>query len=236
MENNKKKRIADFKIPIDTSKWGIIQVLKIILMKTSPKDAESLMESFAKKYEILLQEHEQEDKTDLSRYYRLITEFKPALAYILKPGKKFDGMCDMAVNQFNVALNRIRRQINDEKGSIQKKGPILPGSSKKIDLNYFCTICKQEFEIPSDIKTQLLNSSQKMELPKHHEKEMEIRIKRPKKEESITKNESEDEKIEIYPAELLMGQIDSTESNVEYFAFWNLRLSLKLRMFLGCWN
>jgi len=217
-KNNKKKRIADFKIKVDTTKWGIIEVLKMIFMKDSPKDAESLVESFTKKYENLLQEHEQEDKTDLSRYYRLIMEFKPALASIVKPGKKFDDMCDIAVNQFNVALNRIRRQINDNKERKQKKkGPILPGSSKSIDLSYFCTICEQEFEIPSDIKTKLLNSSQKMELPKHHEKEMEIRIKRPKKEESTTKNDSDDDdKIEIYPAELLMGHLDSTESNVEY--------------------
>jgi len=217
MEKNIKNRIVDFKIEVDTTKWAIIETLKMIFMKNSPKDAESLVESFSKKYEILLQEHEQEDKTDLSRYYRLIMEFKPALASIMKPEKEFDDMCDIAVNQFNVVLNRIRRQINDKKGRVQKKGPLLPGSSKTIDLKYFCTICEHEFEIPSDIKTQLLNSSQKMELPKHHEKEMEIRIKRPKKEESTTKNESDyDDKIEIYSAELLMGHIDSTESNVEY--------------------
>lgn len=218
MEKNKNKKIVDFKIKVDTTKWAIIETLKMIFMKNSPKEAESLVETFSKKYEILLQEHEQEDKTDLSRYYRIVMEFKPALASIMKPGKEFDDMCDIAINQFNVVLNRIRRQINDKKGRVQKKGPLLPGSSKTIDLKYFCTICEQEFDIPSDIKTQLLNSSQKMELPKHHEKEMEIRIKRPKKEESTTKIESDndDDKIEIYPAELLMGHIDSTESNVEY--------------------
>jgi len=215
-EKNKNKRIVDFKIKVDATKWGIIQTLKMIFMKNSPKDAENLGESFSKKYEDLLQEHEKEDKTDLSRYYRLIIEFKPALASVINPGKEFDEICDIAVNQFNVPLNRIRRQINDEKGSIQKKGLILPGSSKTIDLSYFCTICKQEFEIPSDIKTQLLNSSQKMELPKHHEKEMEIRIKRPQKEEPTMKDESDNDKIEIYSAELLMGHMDSTESNVEY--------------------
>ena len=216
MENNNKKRIEDFKVKIDASKWAIIETLKMIFMKNSPKDAESLVESFTKKYEILLQEHEQEDKTDISRYYRLIMEFKPALASIVKPGKEFDNICDLAINQFNVPLNRIRREINDKKERVHKKGPTLPGSSKAIDLRYFCTICKQEFKIPSDIKTQLLNSSQKMELPKHHEKEMEIRIKRPIEEESTTKDESADDKIEIYSAELLMGHIDSTESNVEY--------------------
>ncbi|MBY9013922.1 MAG: hypothetical protein KGD70_16245 [Candidatus Lokiarchaeota archaeon] len=111
-KNTKKKRIADFKIPsIDSSKWAIIETLKMIFTKNSPKDAESLVESFSKKYEILLQEYEQEDKTDLARFYRLIMEFKPALASILKPGKEFDDMCDIAVQQFNVVLNRIRRQL-----------------------------------------------------------------------------------------------------------------------------
>ncbi|GAG76929.1 unnamed protein product, partial [marine sediment metagenome] len=133
MEKDIKKRIVDFVIKVDSTKWAIIETLKMIFMKNSPKDAESLVESFSNKYEILLQEHEQEDKTDLSRYYRLIMEFKPALASIMKPGKEFDDICDIAVNQFNVVLNRIRRQINDKKGRVQKKGPLLPGSSKTIE-------------------------------------------------------------------------------------------------------
>ncbi|MHA1884721.1 MAG: ethanolamine ammonia-lyase reactivating factor EutA, partial [Promethearchaeota archaeon] len=216
MEDNE-KRIADFKIPtLESSKWGTIQTVNVYLMKTSPEDAENLAEAFTKKYESLLHAHEQEDKTDLSRYYRLVMEFKPALASIMQPGKEFDEICDIVVSQFNVTLKRIRRQINEEKGGIPKKGPVLPGSSKEIDLKYFCTVCKQEFEIPPDMKTKLLNSSEKMELPKHHDKEMEIRIKRAPKKESLTKSESETKKIEIYSAELLMGHLDSTESKVEY--------------------
>ncbi len=216
MQDNE-KRIAEFKIPsIDSLKWGIIQTIKVYLMKISPNEAETLVETFTKKYESLLQAHDQEYKTDLSRFYRLVMEFKPALASVMQPGKEFDEICDIAVMQFNVTLDRIRRQINEEKGSIQQKGPVLPGSNPKINLKYFCTVCKQEFEIPPDVKTKLLNSSEKMELPKHHDREMEIRIKRPPKEEPIMKSESEEKKIEIYSAELLMGHLDSAESKVEY--------------------
>ncbi len=213
METNNHYSTFDFNINVDSSKLAIINTLKMVLMKLDLKDANRMVESFSKKYENLLSQHNNEDKTDLSRYYRLITTFKPALAMILKPGELYDEICDIVVKQFNIVLNRIRNQIKEKKERKLPKGPILPGSNKTIDLKYLCTVCEEEFEIPSDIKTKLLNSSEKMELPKHHDKEMVIRIKKPEKIETTQKIEN---KIEIYPAELLMGHLDSHESNAEY--------------------
>lgn len=213
--------IKDIEINIDSHKWAIVYYIKTILASNANPNAESLGNLFLQQYEKLLQEHENEDIYDLLRYYRLITEFKPALSTILKPGKEFDMCCDAVIQSFNVPLDRIRSQVKENKLPPKKRGPIMPGSNKSINLKYYCTVCNQNFEIPPEIKEQLLNDDsdeEKKELPKHCDKEMVIKIVRlqeevPKEDIVSTKVEP---KIEIYSAELLMGHIDSKEAKVEY--------------------
>ncbi|MHA2326458.1 MAG: ethanolamine ammonia-lyase reactivating factor EutA, partial [Promethearchaeota archaeon] len=113
----------------------------------------------------------------------------------------------------NIVLDRVRKQVNDIKTKKKRSGPILPGSSKALELRYFCTICSENFEIPPEMKAKLDNSEEKIELPKHHEKEMVIKIIRIEEEDN---DEEELEEIQIYPAELLMGHSDSVEHNAEY--------------------
>ena len=227
MKNEEKNKdpTANIEINIDTYKWSTIAIVKRMLEVNQHQNFEELGKTFSQHYESLLQVHEHEDLTDLSRYYRLITEFKPALTKILKIGKEFDQICDYAVMQFNVVLDRVRRQIKENKPT-RKKGPILPGSNKSIILQYFCRICNKEFEIPPEIQTKLLNSSEKMELPKHCDTEMQVRISKPKKEVPIKKDEESKKKIEIYPAELLMGHLDSKESNVEYLKILSVGIDI----------
>ena len=210
-------KISEIEINIDSSLWALIGMTKYSLTQMQYPDVDKLIDTFTQQYKDLLQEHEQEDHTDLARYYRLISAFKPALASILKLGPEYDQLCDIAISQFNVVLDRIRREVNEDNPRKKKiRGPTIPGSGKSINLKYFCTVCKQEFEIPSEMQAKLLNSDDKMELTKHCNTEMQIRIAQPKKEEPIKKEEKPVKKIEIYPAELLMGHIDSKESNVEY--------------------
>jgi ethanolamine utilization protein EutA len=152
----------------------------------------------------------------LARLYRLIIEFKPTLATILKPGKEFDSMCDIISQQFNVTLDRIRRQINEGKPQKKQMGVGISPKGQPIHLQYFCTVCKQSFEIPPDVHAQLLNSDEKIPLPKHHEKEMVVKIWEPEKENALEKKPEEKIKIEIYPAELLMQHFNSAESRAEY--------------------
>ena len=217
----KKNRIQDIEINIDSQKLAIVYYIKMILASNTNPNAESLADQFLHQYEKLLQEHENEDVYDLLRYYRLITEFKPALSTILKPGKEFDMCCDAVIPPFNVPLNRIRSQVKENKLPPKKRGPVIPGSNKSMDLKYYCTVCNQNFDIPPEIKEQLLNDDsdeEKKELPKHCDKEMVIKIVRiqeevPKEDIESTKVEPE---IEIYSAELLIGHIDSKEANVEY--------------------
>ena len=123
MENEEKiiDPTANIEINLDTQKWAIIETVKHALFVKQYQDAEDLGEKLMQHYEKLLQEHKHEDLTDIQRFYRLITEFKPALTSILKIGEIFDQICDMAIMQFNVVLDRIRKQFNDNIPSIKKR-------------------------------------------------------------------------------------------------------------------
>ncbi|MCK4895380.1 MAG: hypothetical protein KAS47_01125, partial [Candidatus Heimdallarchaeota archaeon] len=170
--SNKEK---DIKINLESVKSSTIWMVNVFFKKYHAEDEPDMMDSFSQKYDSLLQQHEQEDVSDLSRLYRLISEFKPALASVLQPGMEFNGMCNVIVDMFNITLAGVKRRL-ENKIRRPKDGPVLPGSDKSINIMYFCTICEQSFEISDDMKEKLLNSSEKIEIPKHHEKEMEIRI------------------------------------------------------------
>ncbi len=209
-------KIQDIQINIDSQKLAQGYYVKYILETNGNTEAESLGEKFMQQYEKLLKKHEEEDIYDLHRYYRLITEFKPALLMILKPGKEFDMICDVAVKNFNVALDRIRKQIKQNKLTPTMKGPIMPGSSKTMNLKYLCTVCKQTFDIPTETKEKLLNSDEKQKLPKHCEKEMILKIVRTQEDVSIDKTKEIEPELKIFSAEVLMSHIDSEEAKTEY--------------------
>lgn len=165
----------DIKINVESVKSATIWIVNVFFKKYHTEDEPEMMDSFSQKYDSLLQQYEQEDITDLSRLYRLISEFKPALASVIQPGIEFDGMCGAMIDMFDITLAGVKRRM-ENKIRRPKEGPVLPGSDKSINIKYFCTVCEQSFEIPDDRKLKLLNSSEKMEMPKHHKKEMEIRI------------------------------------------------------------
>ena len=210
---NKNERIANIEIKMESQKSALEYYLKYILEKNGHQDSEELVKKFIEEHEKLLKGHEKEDITELSRFYRHIMMFKPALNTVLKPGKEYDELCDAIVYNSNVVLDRVRNQVNDKNTKKKKKGPILPGSSKAFELRYFCTVCNESFEIPPEMKEKIDNSDEKVELPKHHDKEMVIKIVKIEEE---NKDETELEEIKIYPAEVLMGHSDSAETDAEY--------------------
>ncbi len=206
-------KIEDIQINIDSQKQAQGYYVKVILETNGNPEAESLGEKFMQQYEKLLKEHEEEDIYDLHRYYRLIIEFKPALLTILKPGKEFDMICDMAVKSFNGPLDRIRKQIEENRLTPTMKGPVMPGSSKTMDLKYLCTVCNQTFDIPPEVKEKLLDSDETQKLPKHCEKEMILKIVRTQERE---KTKEPEPKLKILSAEVLMSHVDSEEAKTEY--------------------
>jgi ethanolamine utilization protein EutA len=214
--DDEQTRIANLECMVETYINSTYSMIDMFLEKNSFENKDSLMEKFKENYGKQLELHKQEDQTDLARFYRVVMEFRPALLTIVKPGQLFDSMCDMMVSMYNVPLQRFQREIN-EKSPKNKKlaGPVIPGSSSSMNLMYFCTVCKQNLEIPSEIKTKLLNSDEKIPLPQHCEKEMGVKIvkaadKSPEAEEQPLK------KISIYPAEVLMQHANSAETKAEY--------------------
>jgi len=207
------ERIANIEISMESQKDTLEFFVKFILEKNGRQDSEELGNRFMQEHDKLLKNYEKEDITDLSRYYRHIMMVKPALNTILKPGKEYDQICDTLVNNYNSTLDRVRRQINDKNVKKNRSGPVLPGSNKSFELRYFCTVCNESFEIPPEMKEKIDNSDEKVELPKHHDKEMVIKIVKIEEE---NKDETELEEIKIYPAEVLMGHSDSAETDAEY--------------------
>ncbi|MHA1931963.1 MAG: ethanolamine ammonia-lyase reactivating factor EutA, partial [Promethearchaeota archaeon] len=220
---SKEERIANIKVSIESQKTNLEFYVKHVLENKGHKDSEELGDRFKQEHEKLLKKHEKEDTIELSQFYRLIMMVKPALNMILKPGMEYDELCDSLVPTFNVTLDRIRRQVNDKNAKKKRSGPILPGSSKLLELRYFCTVCNESFEIPPEMKELIENSSEKIKLPNHHDKEMVIKIIRI---EEDNKDDEEFEEIQIYPAELLMGHSDSAEHNAEYLTILSVGIDI----------
>lgn len=206
-------RIANIEINVVSQKSTMEFYVQSILENNAIENSTELVKQFMQKHMELLKRHENEDKTDLSRFYRHLMMIRPALDTVLKPSKAFDDIMDTMVMTYNVVLDRIRRNLNDPNVKKKNKGPILPGSNKSFELRYFCTVCNELFPIPPEKKAEIENATEKLKLPEHCGKEMIVRI--IKIEEK--KNDVELlEEIKIYPAELLMGHLDSAETNAEY--------------------
>ncbi len=207
----------DLKIDIKTMKWSAVGMVGSFFERYYRQDTTDIKDSFTKKYETLLQKYEQVDVTDLARLYRLISEFKPALASVLEPGVEFDEICDWMVDMFeDVNLAGVRRQMENKISRPKEDGPVVPGSDKTTTISFFCTICEQLFDIPEDMKEKLLKSDDKLELPKHHDKEMEIRISGGTKVSSTSM--ISDEEIALKSASDLMGHLSPKMADLRKLA------------------
>ncbi|MHA1196679.1 MAG: ethanolamine ammonia-lyase reactivating factor EutA [Promethearchaeota archaeon] len=209
---SKKERFDSFVIDYKSIVNAINNYLAMYANTKPNMDAEDFVRRFSENYNRLIIKHTKDDKNDLSRFFRVISLFKPALATVLSPGQDFDNLCNIALRSFNVSLDRIHKQINDTGYKAKAKGPILPGSGS-MDLQYYCTVCKKLFEIPPNMKEKLLNSDETLDLPKHCDKPMIVKI--VKMEPKIEAKEKF-EKINIPPAELLMGYQSTDETQAEY--------------------
>ena len=162
---DKNERIAEIEINIESQKNTMEFYLQQIMENNAIENSTELVKQFMQKHKEFLKQHENEDKTDISRFYRHIMMFKPALNSILKPGKEYDELCDAIVYNFNIVIDRVRKQVNDKNTKKKIKGPILPGSNKSFELRYFCSVCNEDFEIPPEIKAHVFPSGDNRPLP-----------------------------------------------------------------------
>ncbi len=174
--SGKKADESNIKVDIEYHKWWIVGTVHAFLDRYNKEEEEELKKKFDTKFNELLKLHEEEDITELLKFYRLISEFRPALETIMESGQIFENVCDRMADMFDITLAGIQRQADNEIRRPSENGPVMPGSDKTTTIKFFCTVCEKFQDIPENLKEQLLNSDEKIELPKHHDKEMKIRI------------------------------------------------------------
>ena len=75
---------------------------------------------------------------------------------------------------FDTILEGAKRQLT---GELKRSG--IDNLAKPL-LKYYCTICEQFFDISEDEEEAILNSEERIPLPKHHDQEMQIQIEQVK--------------------------------------------------------
>ena len=197
MENDSDD-LTNLRINVENVKWAIIGTTQAILFKLFPQNAEALSKKFVKEYEDLLNSNDNEMMTDFEKLKRVRKKYAKALEKILNRDEVFNVFIDSIDRIYNMTLLGARRKARGEIRHIIDKGPILPGTDKSTDIVYFCSVCKQEFEIEPDEKKRILNSDEKLELKTHCGSPVKIKIirKTPKKIKFLEKTFSGERKEE----------------------------------------
>ncbi len=204
---------------VSSMKQNIIGVVKGFFEKNFSEDAASLGDSFERNYEGLLQQQEEEDTSEVTGIRQLIVQFKPALASVLQPCEEFDQLLTMVMWMFKAVWEGAHRR--KRKPSPKREGPVMPGSDQSVNLTFFCAVCEEEVDIPHDVKKQILNSEDEVELPKHCGKDVRIRISRIQEEPPV---EEDDDEEPFEPVELLMGHLPA--DNVEYLKILSVGIDI----------
>ena len=161
----------EIKIDIEQIIKNTIFLVSKLVEKLFSENFEEKINNFKYQYETRIAYHKSEDNTDYLRLRRLITEFQPSLANVIEQGYEFDQISGFLINSFETTLGGAKRQIT---GELKRSG--VSGFEPEPEIRYFCSICKNYFEIPVEKKEEILNSEEKLTLPSHHGIEMQIRI------------------------------------------------------------
>ena len=131
---------------------------------------QQLVENFTVIYQTRVEYHQREDTTDYLKLRRLIVEFRPALEFILDPGPECSQIIDWMSSTFETILGGAKRQLT---GELKRSGL---GGLTHPEMKYHCMICDENFDIPEEELEKIMNSEEKISLPKHHEQELTIKI------------------------------------------------------------
>ncbi len=188
--------------------------------KQFPDDAEILSNSFEEAYNSLLDQYIMREESEIERLRRIIVSYRPALSSVLEPCAEFDALMSMVQMTLKVSWEGAHRRKSQP---VKKEsGPILPGSDPSVNLTFICSICEMEITVPNDIKQEILNSDDNVNLPEHCGKPVKIKISRVSKESLSTEEDIKDEPYE--PIELLMGHIQA--DNVEYMKILSVGIDI----------
>jgi len=176
------------KLNIQDIKSGILYIVAKMFQTYYSEKADEIINGFSNEYNKRIEEHASEDSNDFDKLVRMINVFKPTLETIIERNQEFYLICEVVSTSFDVYLESAKRQMAGISPTKPADGPVLPGSSSETDIKYFCTICKEFFDIPEDEKIKILNSdNEELRLPKHHDKELVIQIINTKKVHELDK-------------------------------------------------
>ncbi|KXH70158.1 MAG: hypothetical protein AM326_01035 [Candidatus Thorarchaeota archaeon SMTZ-45] len=190
-------------------KSRVLHIVKGFFEMHFPENAEDMAKAFSEKFTSLVEVNERDDATEVEGLRNLIVSFRPALSSVLEPCEEFDMLMTMMVYSFKASWEGAHQRKS--KPPAAKKGPVMPGSDQSVCLEFFCSVCGQLVDVPYEMKMEILNSEEEVELPTHCEQPVKIRISRTEEESTVEEAENEEP---IEPVELLMGHLPA--DNVEY--------------------
>jgi ethanolamine utilization protein EutA len=194
---------------VNNTKHHIIGVVKGFFEKHFPETAEEFSKAFEAKFRVIVEENERDDASEVEGLRNLIISIRPALSSILEPCEEYDML--MTMLQFMLKAPWEGAHRRKSKPSAPKKGPVMPGSDQSINLEFYCAICERVIDVPPEKKMEIQTSEDEVELPKHCETPVKIRISRIQQEPKVEVVEKEEP---IEPIELLMQHLPA--DNVEY--------------------
>jgi len=205
------------KLDIEQIKSQMIFIVQMMFERINPDEASEMANEFSKEYNKRIEQYAEEDKNDFDKFVRLINVFKPTLGTIIESGTEYYQICDVACTTFDVFLESAKRQMAGiSMKDSTAEGPIMPGSRSESEIKYYCTVCKELFDIPEEEKIKILNSEDYTpKLPKHHDREMAIQIINTKKVHQFDK----EKQTRLKPherASYLMGSSGITSDGSEY--------------------
>ena len=182
--------------------------------KHFPEKAETMSDSFEDAYNLVFDQYVMRDDSEVEKIRRIIVSYRPALSSVLEPCAEFDALLTMALMTLKASWEGANRRKKMKKQGVEAKktGLIMPGSDQSMNLVFFCSVCEEEIVVPHEVKKQILNSDDDVELPQHCGQSAKVKISGTPAEVPVFEEEIKDESYE--PIELLMGHIEA--DNVEY--------------------
>ena len=188
----------------------VSHIIREFFGKHFTENAETMSTSFEEAYNKQLELYVMRVDSEVEGIRRLIVSFRPALSSVLELCAEFDALMTMVQMTLKASWDGAHRR--KKKPKPKKQGPIMPGSDQSVNLVFVCSVCGEEIDVPHDVKKQILNSEEEVELPQHCRQAVKIKISRTPTEKPVEEVAVDDEPYE--PIELLMGHIEA--DNVEY--------------------
>ncbi|MFW9787778.1 MAG: ethanolamine ammonia-lyase reactivating factor EutA [Candidatus Thorarchaeota archaeon] len=182
--------------------------------KHFPDKAEKMTDSFENAYNSFFEHYVLREDSEVEKLRRIIVSYRPALSSVLEPCAEFDALMTMMLMTLKASWDGAhrRKKMKKQGKASERKGPILPGSDQSVNIDFICSVCDEEVKVPHDVKKQILNSEEEVELPQHCGQPLKIKISRAPSNAAVVEELVEDEPYE--PIELLMAHVEA--DNVEY--------------------